>query len=46
VPGKKPVLLGATFRPGLNRGIHLPRATLAELGLKGGEDVWVRPAAR
>jgi hypothetical protein len=44
--GKKPVLLGATFRAGLNREIHLPRTTLAELGLKGGEDVWVRPAAR
>jgi Domain of unknown function (DUF4388) len=43
-PGKKPVVLHAAFRPGLNREIHLPRATLAELGLRGGEEVFVRPA--
>ena len=36
--------LGVTFRPGLARTIGLPKATLAELGLKEGDDVSVRPA--
>jgi hypothetical protein len=42
-PGRKPVVLGTAFRPGLNREIHVPRPTLAELGLRGGEEVFVRP---
>lgn len=37
-------LLGVTFRPGLLRSVILPRATLAELGLKEGDEVSVRPA--
>jgi hypothetical protein len=37
-------LLGVTFRPGLLRAIVLPRATLAELALKEGDEVSVRPA--
>jgi hypothetical protein len=35
--------LDAAFRPGVGRDIHLPRATVAELGLREGEDVHVRP---
>jgi hypothetical protein len=32
------------FRPGLIRDIQLPRAVLTSLGLREGEDVFVRPA--
>lgn len=37
------LLLGASFRPGLIRDVYLPRTALAELGLREGEDVFVRP---
>jgi hypothetical protein len=37
-------LLGVTFRPGLLRNVVLPRATFAELGLREGDEVSVRPA--
>ncbi len=37
-------ILGVTFRAGLLRNVVLPRATLAELGLKEGDEVSVRPA--
>jgi hypothetical protein len=37
-------ILVVAFRPGLGRGIGLPKATLAELGLKEGDDLSVRPA--
>jgi hypothetical protein len=40
--GKVAVVTPA-FRAGLLRDIHLPRATVAELGLREGEDVFVRP---
>ena len=36
--------LVVAFRPGLGRSIGLPKATLAELGLKEGDEVSVRPA--
>jgi len=39
----KTLSVDATFRAGLHRDIHLPRATLAELGVREGEDVHVRP---
>jgi hypothetical protein len=35
--------LPVSFRQGLIRDIHLPRAALAELGVREGEDVSVRP---
>lgn len=35
--------LPVSFRAGLVRDIHLPRAAMAELGLRDGEDVHVRP---
>ena len=34
-----------TFRAGLGREIYLPKAVMAELGLREGEDVHVRPVA-
>lgn len=39
----KALALEVAFRPGLHRDIHLPRATLAEIGVHEGEDVHVRP---
>lgn len=39
----KAVSLGAVFRPGVQRDIHLPRASVGELGVREGEDVHVRP---
>jgi DNA-binding MarR family transcriptional regulator len=39
----KTVSLEAAFRPGVQRDIHLPRASVAELGVREGEDVQVRP---
>ncbi len=39
----KTSVLGVEFRPGLFRDIHLPRATVSDLGLREGEDVVVRP---
>jgi hypothetical protein len=39
----KTVSLGAAFRAGLQRDVHLPRAAVAELGVRDGEDVHVRP---
>ena len=36
--------LVVAFRPGLARGLGLPKATLAELGLKEGDEVTVRPS--
>jgi hypothetical protein len=39
----KTAALDAAFRAGVQREIHLPRAALAELGLREGEDVHVRP---
>ena len=36
--------LVVAFRPGLARNIGLPKATLAEIGLKEGDEVSVRPA--
>lgn len=35
--------LEAAFRAGIPRDIHLPRAAIAELGVREGEDVHVRP---
>ena len=37
--------LPVSFRPGLGRDVSLPRAVFAELGLREGEDVFVRPVA-
>lgn len=37
--------LPVSFRPGLGRDVTLPRSTFAELGLREGEDVYVRPVA-
>jgi hypothetical protein len=42
--GRRSALVGVAFRSGLGRAIHLPRATLAELGIREGEEVSVRPA--
>lgn len=39
----KTAVLDAAFRAGLQRDIHLPRAAVAELGAREGEDVHVRP---
>ena len=36
-------ILGVTFRPLLARSLVLPRATLAELQVKDGDEVSVRP---
>jgi hypothetical protein len=33
------------FRPDLGRDIHLPRQVFAELGVREGDDVRVRPVA-
>lgn len=41
--GGKSVVLPASFRVGLGRDIHLPRTAIAELGVRDGEDVHVRP---
>jgi hypothetical protein len=43
--GRKSAVLGVAFRSGLIRDIHIPRGTFAELGLREGEDVLVRPLA-
>jgi len=37
--------LSVSFRSGLGREVFLPRAVFAELGLREGEDVFVRPVA-
>lgn len=37
--------LPVSFRAGLGREVNLPRAVFAELGLREGEDVYVRPVA-
>jgi hypothetical protein len=39
----KALSLDAAFRSGIQRDIHLPRAAVAELGVREGEDVHVRP---
>jgi hypothetical protein len=39
----KTAALEAAFRPGVQRDIHLPRASVADLGVREGEDVHVRP---
>ena len=39
----KVVALEAAFRAGVQRDIHLPRASVGELGVREGEDVHVRP---
>jgi DNA-binding MarR family transcriptional regulator len=39
----KAAAVDAAFRPGLQRDIHLPRSSVAELGVREGEDVHVRP---
>ena len=39
----KTVSLGAAFRAGIQRDVHLPRAAAAELAVREGEDVHVRP---
>jgi hypothetical protein len=39
----KTASLDAAFRPGVQRDIHLSRAAVAELGVREGEDVHVRP---
>ncbi len=39
----KTVAVDAAFRAGMPRDIHLPRTTVAELGVREGEDVHVRP---
>lgn len=36
-------VLPVAFRAGLGRDVHLPRAVFAEIGLREGEDVFVRP---
>lgn len=41
-PGRVAVL-AAAFKPGLVREVHLPRNVFAELGLRDGEDVSVKP---
>jgi hypothetical protein len=38
-------VLPVAFRAGLGRDVHLPRAVFAEIGLREGEDVFVRPVA-
>ena len=38
-------VLPVSFRAGLGRDVHLPRAVFAEIGLREGEDVFVRPVA-
>lgn len=38
-------VLPVAFRTGLGRDVHLPRAVFAEIGLREGEDVFVRPVA-
>jgi hypothetical protein len=42
---RKRAVLGVAFRPGLIRDIHLPKSALAELSVREGEDVLVRPVA-
>ncbi len=37
--------LPVSFRAGLGRDVSLPRAAFTELGLREGEEVWVRPVA-
>jgi hypothetical protein len=39
----KSVALGASFRGGLIREVHLPRSAFTELGVREGEDVQVKP---
>lgn len=39
------VALGASFKSGLLRDVHLPRNVIADLGLHEGEDVQVKPLA-
>jgi hypothetical protein len=41
--GGKSAVVPATFRGGLGRDIHLPRTAIAELAVRDGEDVHVRP---
>lgn len=41
-PGRS-ATLGAAFRAGLIREVHLPRSVFGELGLRDGEDVQVKP---
>jgi hypothetical protein len=42
---RRGTVLPVTFRSGLGRDVHLPRAAFAELGLREGEEVFVRPVA-
>jgi len=42
---RRGTVLPVTFRSGLGRDVHLPRPAFAELGLREGEDVFVRPVA-
>jgi hypothetical protein len=41
--GGKTAAVDAVFRAGIPHNIHLPRAAVAELGVREGEDVHVRP---
>jgi hypothetical protein len=43
--GRPPAYAAVAFRPDLGRDIHLPRQAFAELGLREGDDVRVRPVA-
>jgi hypothetical protein len=42
---RRGTVLPVTFRSGLGRDVHLPRTAFAELGLREGEEVFVRPVA-
>lgn len=42
---RRGAVLPVGFRAGLARDVHLPRSAFNELGLRGGEDVFVRPVA-
>ncbi|HSB61697.1 MAG TPA: DUF4388 domain-containing protein [Vicinamibacteria bacterium] len=42
---RRGAVLPVAFRPGLARDVHLPRAVFGELGLREGEEVFVRPVA-
>jgi len=43
--GHAPAFAAVVFRPDMGRRIHLPRPVFAELGLKEGDEVRVRPVA-
>jgi hypothetical protein len=43
--GGRTVPLGVSFRAGLLRDVHLPRAVVSDLGLREGDEVTIRPIA-